>query len=102
MESLQNAHDSATGTDEMHYQILKRLPNNSLNILLEIFIVIWKRRIFPKCWTEAIVIPIPKPNKGKRKVQGVPQSQAAALPRHKVKRKRKPTNPNKHKSKNMV
>ena len=34
--------------------------------------------------------------KGKRKVQGVPQSQTAALPR--PKRKRKPTNPNKHKS----
>ena len=33
---------------------------------------------------------------GKRKVQGVPQSQTAALPRHQ--RKRKPTNPNKHKS----
>ena len=43
--------------------------------------------------------------KGKRKVQGVPQSQAAALPRHqeeeethKTKRKRKQTKPNKRKS----
>ena len=35
--------------------------------------------------------------KGKRKVQGVPQSQTAALPRPKRKRKRKPTNLNKHK-----
>ena len=33
--------------------------------------------------------------KGKRKVQGVPQSQTAALPR--PKRKKKPTNLNKHK-----
>ena len=61
MESLQNAHDSATGTDEIRYQILNHLPNKSLNILLEIFNVIWKRGIFPKCWTEAIVIPVPKP-----------------------------------------
>ena len=34
--------------------------------------------------------------KSKRKVQGVPQSQTAALPIHQE--KRKPTNPNKHKS----
>ena len=34
--------------------------------------------------------------KSKRKVQGVPQSQIAALPRHQE--KGKPTNPNKHKS----
>ena len=34
--------------------------------------------------------------KGKRKVQGVPQSQNAAHPD--LKRERKPTNPNKHKS----
>ena len=34
--------------------------------------------------------------KGKRKVQGVPQSQTAPFPD--TKRKRKPTNPNKHKS----
>ena len=63
MESLQNAHDSVTGPDEIHYQILKHLPTKSLNILLEILNVIWKRGIFPKCWTEAIVIPVPKPNK---------------------------------------
>ena len=36
--------------------------------------------------------------KGKRKVQGVPQSQTAALPRHHEEGKRKPTNPNKNKS----
>ena len=63
MESLQNAHDSATSTDEIHYQILKHLPNKSLSNLLEIFNVIWKRGIFPKCLTEAIVIPFPKPNR---------------------------------------
>ena len=39
---------------------------------------------------------IKKKKKSKRKVQGVPQSQNAALPD--PKRKRKPTNPNKHKS----
>ena len=33
---------------------------------------------------------------GRRKVQGVPRSQTAALPRHQE--ERKPTNPNKHKS----
>ena len=42
------------------------------------------------------VIFFDRPKKVKRKVQGVPRSQTAALPR--PKRKRKPTNPNKHKS----
>ena len=43
-----------------------------------------------------IIVRYYKKKKGKRKVQGVPQSQTAALPRHQE--EEKPTNPNKHKS----
>lgn len=62
-ESLKCSHDSAVGPDEIHYQILKHLPNASLNTLLDVFNLIWKNEIFPKHWSEATTIPIPKPNK---------------------------------------
>lgn len=63
IESLEDANDSASGPDEIHYQILKHLPPSSLNSLLEIFNLIWKRGSFPDLWSKATIIPIPKPNK---------------------------------------
>ena len=62
-DSLQNSHDTAAGSDEIHYQILKHLPNSALKALLNIFNIIWKKGTFPKCWAEATIIPLPKPNK---------------------------------------
>ena len=35
--AIQQSHDSATGPDEIHYQMLKHLPENSLETLLNIF-----------------------------------------------------------------
>ena len=61
--SLSKSHDTAVGPDEIHYQILKHLPQNSLKCLLSIFNHIWKSGNFPKSWKEAIIIPIPKPGK---------------------------------------
>ena len=37
VEAIQLSHDSATGPDEIHYQMLKHLPENSLETLLNIF-----------------------------------------------------------------
>lgn len=62
-DSLSKANDSATGPDEIHYQMLKHLPEVSLNALLDIYNDIWKSGTFPQEWTEATVIPIPKPGK---------------------------------------
>lgn len=62
-ESLQKSNDTAVGPDDIHYQLLKHLPTNSLITLLDIFNLIWKNGTFPKCWTEATIIPIPKPGK---------------------------------------
>ena len=61
--SLKNAHDSAAGADEVHYQLLKHLPRISLQTLLNIFNRIWEEGTFPESWTKATIIPIPKPNK---------------------------------------
>ena len=38
---LKKSHDTATGPDEIHYQLLKHLPRDSLTVLLDIFNDIW-------------------------------------------------------------
>ena len=62
-EALKKSHDTAAGHDQVHYQIIKHLPNKSLESLLHIFNDIWITGKFPKEWNKAIIIPIPKPNK---------------------------------------
>ena len=61
--SLTRAHDTAEGPDRIHYQLLKHLPPESLALLLDIFNYIWQSGDFPDCWSEATIIPIPKPGK---------------------------------------
>ena len=63
VEAIQLSHDSATGPHEIHYQMLKHLPENSLKTPLKIFNNIWETGKFPKDWTYATIIPIPKPRK---------------------------------------
>ena len=52
-DSLSKAHDTSSGPDDIHYQLLKHLPVSSLLILLEMFNDIWKPEIYL----------IPKPDK---------------------------------------
>ena len=61
--SLTRAHDTAEGPDRIHYQLLKHLPPESLSLLLDIFNYIWQSGDYPDCWSEATIIPIPKPGK---------------------------------------
>ena len=63
MDAIKQSHDSATGPDEIHYQMLKHLPESSLQALLGIFNHIWTTGDFPEDWRLATVIPIPKPGK---------------------------------------
>ena len=62
-DAIQKSHDTATGSDEIHYQMLKHLPDSALLTLLHIFNDIWTTGIFPECWRLSTVIPIPKPGK---------------------------------------
>lgn len=62
-ESLNKSHDTAVGPDDIHYQFLKHLPDQSLELLLDIFNNIWTTGSFPDGWREATIIPIPKPGK---------------------------------------
>ena len=62
-DALKKSHDTATGPDEIHYQLLKHLPRDSLMVLLDIFNDIWASREISECWKEATVIPISKTGK---------------------------------------
>ena len=62
-DAISKAHDTATGPDEVHYQMLKHLPPKSLHALLDIFNDMWETGKFPESWELATVIPIPKPGK---------------------------------------
>ena len=59
-DALRKAHDTSAGPDEIHYQLLKHLPDASLLFLLNIFNEIL---ISGDSCRKAIVIPIPKPGK---------------------------------------
>ena len=65
-DALKKSHDTATGPDKIHYQLLKHLPRDSLMVLLDIFKDIWASGEIPECWKEATVIPILKPGKDQK------------------------------------
>ena len=53
-DALKKFHDTATGPDEIHYQLLKHLPRDSLMVLLDIFNDIWASGEIPECWKDKI------------------------------------------------
>ena len=61
--ALNTSNNTATGPDDIHYQIINQLPEVTLNILLDLFNDIWQKGTFPEIWKEATIIPIPKPDK---------------------------------------
>ena len=63
--SLNKSHDTTAGPDDIHYQILKHLPSDAFETLLNIMSEIWRTGKFPEDWHKAVIIPIPKPGKDK-------------------------------------
>ena len=63
VDSLKKSHDTAVGPDDIHYQILKHLPECTLDTLLNIYNQIWDGGDFPTEWREATIIPMLKPGK---------------------------------------
>ena len=63
--SLDKSHDTTAGPDDIHYQILKHLPADALETLLNIMNEIWRTGKFPEDWHKAVIIPIPKAGKDK-------------------------------------
>ena len=61
--SIKRAKLSSPGPDEIHYLILKNLPNETLTVLLDLINEYWESHNFPPSWREALVIPLPKEGK---------------------------------------
>jgi hypothetical protein len=61
-DALRQCHDTAVGPDDIHYQMLKHLPDTALSSLLHIVNDIWQTGSFLSSWSEATIIPLPKPD----------------------------------------
>ena len=61
--SFKKSNNSSPGPDQIHYEILRHLPIETLHILLDIINETWKSDTFPESWREALIISIPKPGK---------------------------------------
>ena len=61
--SLKKSNNSSPHPDQIHYEILRHLPIETLHILLNIINETWKSDTFPESWREALIISIPKPGK---------------------------------------
>jgi hypothetical protein len=60
---LDKAHDTACGLEDIRYQLLKLLPESSLQAVLDLMNDIWEAGVMPSIWKLANAIPIPKPGK---------------------------------------
>ena len=65
-KAIRQSKNSAPGPDQIHYEPLKHLPVNALQILLAAFNKVWCGGKFPDLWRKATIIPIPKPGKDHR------------------------------------
>jgi len=63
ISALAATRDSSPGPDNIHYQMIKHLPECSLDLLLIVFNRIWENSTLPNTWKTSTVIPIPKPGK---------------------------------------
>ena len=63
VSAITKSTDSAVGPDEIHYQMLKHLPDVTLETLLQIINDCWISGFFPSSWHQAVVLPIPKVDK---------------------------------------
>ena len=61
--SLKKSNNSSPGPDQIHYEILRHLPIQTLHILLDIRNETWKSDTCPESWKEALIISIPKSGK---------------------------------------
>ena len=53
-DALKKSQDTAIRPDEIHYQLLKHLPRDSLVVLLDIYNDIWASGEIPECWKEKV------------------------------------------------
>lgn len=66
--ALKNADGKAAGPDSISYEILRKLPMETKNILLTEYNNIWNNGPIPPEWKKSTVVPIPKGGLDKHKV----------------------------------
>ena len=62
-EALRHCSNTAAGEDNVHYSMVKHLPEESVCFLLRLYNRIWTEECFPSSWRRAIILPFPKPRK---------------------------------------
>ena len=62
-EKLESCNPTAEGIDNITYQMLKKMDDEALKLIIDQFNTIWERGTIPKQWKTAILTPIPKPGK---------------------------------------
>ena len=62
-KTINKAQNTACDPDDIHYAMLKNLPLESLNGLLQLLNKLWFENTYPPTWEQATIIPILKPNK---------------------------------------
>ena len=60
---LNHCKNSATGEDLIHYHMIKNLSDINLEYIRSFYNVIFLKHLFPKNWSEALIIPVLKPGK---------------------------------------
>ena len=68
--AIKNSKGKTPGFDRISYPMIKNLPHNCKEKILELFNNIFEKGIYPQSWKTAIVIPIPKPNKPSSEIGG--------------------------------
>jgi len=63
LDSLAKSSDSAVGPDDIHYQMLKHLHSDALQLLLNTLNNIWLTGNFRPSWRQSYIVPIPKAGK---------------------------------------
>ena len=71
INSLNKSNDTTASPNDIHCQILKHLPSDALEILLNIMNEICRPGKFPEDWHKAVIIPIPKPGKDMMETGGI-------------------------------
>jgi len=59
LEAMSNLNSESPGPDNIPYCFIKNLPSNSLNQLLQIYNLIWKKGVYPDSWRKAMITPTP-------------------------------------------
>ncbi|KAI5742864.1 hypothetical protein M8J77_012058 [Diaphorina citri] len=62
---LSSCVSKAAGPDGISFILIKNLPFRALEKLLIFYNIIWRHGVFPKCWGEALIVPILKPGKSR-------------------------------------